>query len=90
MSNVPNLDSMSEKELMAFWMKYQNHQKRTDAKALVGDRKGYTRLAAQLGAYAINKATAMGCRLKGDISAALVYEQICDNIYKKLPADLRW
>ena len=61
------------------------------AAALIGDkRKGYTAIARQLAHYASNKATAMGCRLRGDIGAALIYENICDGIYNRLPKDLRW
>lgn len=90
MPNVPNLDCMTQEELMAFWMRYQNRQKRADALALVGPRKGYTKVAASLGAYAANKATAMACRVRGDIQAAQCYEQICESIYSGLPEDCRW
>jgi hypothetical protein len=91
MANVPNLDATSQQELMSFWMKYQNVGKRKDCEALVGDRrKGYTIIAGNLGAYAANKSAAMGCRERGDVSAALSYERICDSIYDTLPADCRW
>ena len=89
-SDVPNLDAMSRDELMDFWMRYQNRQRRADAEALVGRRPNYTTIAASLGAYAANKATAIACRQRGDIPAAKVYETICEGIYKRLPADLRW
>jgi hypothetical protein len=92
MSNtVPNLDAMTPDDLMEFWLRYQQHTTRKDAATLIGDRrKGFTTLAKDLGAYAANKATAMRCRLKGDIQAASVYETICDHIYNELPDDLKW
>jgi len=89
MDSVPNLDGMSANELRDFWQKY-HRARRKDAEALVGRRKGGTRIAAQLAAYADNKATAMDCRRRGDITAAQIYEKICDDIYDRLPADLRW
>lgn len=87
---IPNLDEMSADDLMDFWMKYQNRQKRADALALVGQRKGFTNVAKSLGAYAANKATALRCIEKGDEHAAAVYEKICESIYKGLPPDVRW
>lgn len=91
MNNIPNLDAMTEDELMAFWQRYQNRQTRKDAAELIGDRrKGYTVLAAKLGGYASNKAAAIACRSRGDIQAAEVYESICEQIYETLPSDLRW
>ena len=88
--NVPNLDAMWEDDLWAFWQRYQHAQKRKDARELVGARKGYTILAAKLGAYACNKAVAMKCRRDGRVETAQIYEKICDNIYAQLPEDLRW
>jgi hypothetical protein len=90
-NTIPNLDAMHKDELMDFWMRYQNRQKRADAAALIGDRRpGYTVIAGSLGGYASNKAAAISCRLSGDIQGAMVYESICDGIYDRLPADLRW
>lgn len=89
--SVPNLDALSHNELTAFWVRHQGGRSRKEAEFLVGDRrKGYTIIAAQLANYAINKATAIDCRLRGDTQAALVYEQICDLIYERLPRDVRW
>ena len=80
---VPNLDAMNETDLMKFWNKYQNCTKRSEAEELIGDRRpGFTNIAKSLGAYASNKATAISCRTRGDISAAQVYE--------KIPWDCRW
>ena len=85
-----NFDAMSEDDLMGFWLKY-SRTSRAQAAELIGDRrKGFTVVAKQLANYASNKATAMACRVRGDIRAALVYEQICDSIYNHLPKDVRW
>lgn len=88
---VPNLDGMTEAELWAFWKEHRQGRGRKASAELIGDRRpGYTRIAGDLAAYACNKAVAMSCRLKGDISAALVYEKGCDIIYDGLPEDLCW
>lgn len=52
--------------------------------------KGFVRVTKDLGNYAANKATAMQCRLRGDINAALMYEGICERIYNDLPEYARW
>jgi hypothetical protein len=81
---------MPESELMRFWSRF-SHPKRKDAALLIGDtRPGYTGLAKLLSGYAANKATAITCRLRGDIQAAGIYETICENIYAEIPTDLRW
>lgn len=90
MNTIPNLDLLTEKELMDFWSKY--HQaSRKDAAELIGDKRpGYTNLAATLANYACNKATAISCRLRGDIDAAFIYEHAADICYNQLPSDLKW
>ena len=81
---------MPPDELMEFWHRY-HRPSRKDAEALIGDRrKGYTSIAADLANYACNKAVAMNCRLKGDITAATCYEHAADLSYNRLPEDLRW
>ncbi len=90
MNNVPNFDAMTRDELMEFWRRF-HRPTRKDAEWLVGDRrKGFTNVAAALANYACNKAVAMSCRISGDITAALIYEQHCDLSYERIPADLRW
>lgn len=91
MSNtVPNLDAMSEDELMVFYNKHRLHR-RKDAEALVGDKRpGYTNIAGSLAHYSINKAVAMKCRREGNINGALCYENICERIYHRLPEDIQW
>lgn len=87
---VPNLDGMSERDLMAFWSRY-HRPSRKDAADMVGDRrKGYTDICATLANYACNKAVAMACRRRGDVVAAGVYEHSAQLCYDRLPADLRW
>lgn len=51
---------------------------------------GYVRATKNLGHYAANKATAMQCRLRGEIQSALMYEGICDRIYDQLPEYAKW
>lgn len=55
-----------------------------------GRPEGYVSAAKALGAYAENKATAMRCRISGNITAAICYERICEDIYEGLPAFARW
>jgi hypothetical protein len=85
---VPNLDTMTADELLTFWM---THQQGRRAHHLFPDGGPGTRIATrQLANYASNKATAIRCRLTGNIDVALGYEQIADRIYKELPAWARW
>ena len=87
-SNVPNLDAMEDAALMTFWFE---HQRGRGAKALFPAGGKGTRIATgDLACYASNKATAMSCRLRGDIQAALMYEGIADRIYTDLPEFARW
>lgn len=87
---IPNFDAMTSDELMAFWSKY-HRPTRKDAEALVGDRRPrFTRIAAALANYACNRAVAMSCREKGDLTAASIYGHACESIYSGLPADVRW
>lgn len=89
-NNVPNFDAMDREELMEFWKKY-HRPSRKDAEALIGDRrKRFTSLASTLACYASNKAAAIACRLQGNMPGAQAYELICDRVYDKLPADLKW
>ena len=90
-SNVPNLDSLDVDEHWAIWQRTNSVRPIAYARELFpGKPKGYTRIAKDLGCYASNKATAMSCRLRGDIQTALTYEGICDRIYDRLPDWSRW
>jgi hypothetical protein len=87
--NAPNLDAVNTPEsLMAFWAMHQ--QGRQYRKVFPEGGKGTKRAVADLANYASNKATAIGCRLRGDIGSAIMYENICDGIYRKLPDFARW
>jgi hypothetical protein len=89
--SLPNLDTMSTGELRAFHMLHDGGRNRARAYKLIGDRrKNYTTITSNLACYAENKSTAMDCRGKGDIFSAEMYENICERIYKHLPADLKW
>lgn len=87
MPNIPNLDAGTAEDLMAFWF---THQKGRNRAALGLSGPGSVVTANNLACYASNKAAAMGCRLRGDIQSALVYEGICDRIYESLPENVRW
>lgn len=84
MNEAPNLDAMTHDELMAFWLKHQG------GRANLFTGRGSRTQTGNLACYASNKAVAMGCRLRGDISTALMYEGICDRIYDRLPEFARW
>ncbi len=83
-----NLDAMSPDDLMDFWAKHQGGRAYRALAPQGG--KGAKRAAADLANYASNKATAMRCRLKGEIQTAQNYERIADAIYNQLPASAKW
>jgi hypothetical protein len=87
-NNVPNLDAMTQRELMDFWCKHQRCRGYRELFPAGG--KGTMRATADLACYASNKATAMACRLRGDMPAALMYEGIADRIYAELPPFAKW
>lgn len=78
-----NLDCANQDYLMSFWAHYQRgrHHKQLFPEG----GRGTSRATADLACYASNKATAMSCRLRGDINTAIMYEGICDRIYAALP-----
>jgi hypothetical protein len=87
-TNVPNFDAMEPDALMTFW---RDHQAGRGRKVLFPDGGvGTFKATASLANYASNKATAIRCRLNGDIETALMYEGICDRIYSALPDFARW
>jgi hypothetical protein len=88
--SAPNLDCMNHDDLMNVWQRFTYHPIREGRKLFSERPKGYSSAARNLGHYAVNKSTAMSCRERGDIQAALIYEKICDNIYQDLPAFARW
>lgn len=87
-SNVPNLDATWQDDLRLFWKHHQNG--RHYLELFPDGALGTKRTTADLANYAHNKATAMGCRLRGDVNTALMYEGVCDRIYLSLPDAARW
>jgi hypothetical protein len=88
MDLVPNLDAVPADELMRFWNNYQSGRNATSM--FPAKPKGYKSATGDLANYASNKATAMQCRIRGEIDTALMYESICDRIYAKLPEYAKW
>lgn len=87
-NDVPNLDCMTPTALMQFWKTYDRGRK---YRVVFPDGgPGTMRAVADLANYAANKATAMNCRIKGDIQTAMQYESICDSIYDGLPDYAKW
>lgn len=85
---MENLDCLEPDALMRFW---QQHQAGRAFRAIFPQGgKGAKRAVADLANYASNKATAMQCRLRGEIDTARMYESICDKIYNALPEFARW
>lgn len=88
-----NYDSLSMPELEAFirWFGGTGIRPILQARRMFPMRpKGYVSATKNLYNYAVNKRTAMRCRLRGDIVGATNYETICDHIYASLPAFARW
>jgi len=91
MARLPNFDCMESDDLMALWIQYRDMSRAECARLLGGKPKGYTGIGKTIAGYISNKATAMSCRRRGDIRAALMYEGIADRIYDHdIPAKLRW
>lgn len=72
-----SLDQMSVDDLMSFWASHRGGRGR-QALGLRGP--GSVTMTADLANYAANKATAMRCRLSGDVAVATMYESIADGI----------
>jgi hypothetical protein len=88
-NNVPNLDCFTcATELMEFWNKHQNGRNYRALFPTGG--AGTKRATADLANYASNTAAARGCRLRGDINSALMYEGIAERIYGNLPTFAQW
>jgi hypothetical protein len=85
---APNLDCVPTEELMAFWNTHQSGRAYRELFPQGG--KGTKRAAADLANYASNAHAARYCRERGDIGTAVMYENICDTIYRGLPAFARW
>lgn len=89
-AGAPNLDAQPSDELRAFANHARAQPIRTGRDLFPAKPKGYAKAAGLLAGYADNKATAMECRIRGDILGATNYEAYCEDIYKRLPAFARW
>src|SRR5687768_3881619 len=88
---VPNIDGISidpaivreyGRQLRARGMWSSPRASLARARELFPHRpRGYVVATSMLSHYASNKATAMECRLRGDVETALMYEGICERIY---------
>ena len=89
---APNLDDATTDHdvLMTYWHVIYCHPVRTARRLFPHRPRGYVAATQKLSGYASNKSAAMACRERGDITAAQVYELICDRIYSELPAFARW
>ena len=86
-----NLDCMDQDDLWTFWSATKGVRPIKAAREAFPERpKGYVTAFKDLGHYAANKATAISCRLAGDVERALSYERIADSIYADLPEFARW
>jgi hypothetical protein len=89
--NIADLMESGDREaLMLFWARTHQHPVKTARKLFPTKPRGYVTATVDLSHYASNKSTAIQCRLTGQIQAALIYETICENIYKTLPSFARW
>ncbi len=88
---MENLDCMNQDDLWEFWKKTNSVRPIRFARTLFPEKpQGYVSTTKCLGAYAANKSVAMKLRLDGNIQGAIVYENICDRIYRELPEYARW
>jgi hypothetical protein len=85
---APNLDCVDASELMPFWNRHKRGKNYRELFPNGG--KGTKRATADLANYASNKHAAMFCRRNGDVTSALMYENICDRIYDALPDFAQW
>lgn len=83
-NNVPNLDAETDVEkLREFWKKHEGGKRLKDLFPSGGE--GTKNATSELANYAINKLTAIQCRLEGKIQEANEYDRVCDLVYKDLP-----
>ena len=83
-----NLDD--ENEVAEFIAKYGTTKGRRLANMLGIKGPGAVTQANWLSGYAWNKQTAINLRKRGQIETALIYEDICEGIYKKLAPEYKW
>lgn len=83
-------DSMTATELFAwsYHASFAPKAMRLEVFGRIG--KGTVRAMKDCSHYAANKATAMQCRARGELPAALLYENIAERIYASLPSYAKW
>ncbi len=86
---APNLDGMDQEDLFHFAMGAED-RKRVAARKLFGTHPHGPIALMSLVTYAWNKITAMQKRLDGDIASAILFEDACEKMYRKLPEFARW
>ena len=85
-----NLDGIDKDELWHLHNLLRQHPV-AEARRWFPDRpRGYVAATRTLEHYAANKATAMKLRAEGNVATAMVYEAICERLYKQLPEFARW
>jgi hypothetical protein len=85
---VPNLDAADYDELWSFWSRHSGGRL---SRALFPQGGAGTVMATgDLANYACNLAVARRQREQGNVSAAEIYELICDRIYDGLPSWAKW
>lgn len=90
-AGAPNIDCFGEADEIWTLAEVFKLQSRECGRIMFPARPaGYVTATRNLGHYAYNKATAMRCRARGDVSGAMQYEDICQRIYNRLPAWARW
>lgn len=85
---IVNLDAHPDP--MTFWGAVNRAPVKVARAIFPNHPKGYVSATKTLAAYAANISAAQSCRLRGDIPAALAYEEICDLLYDGLPEYARW
>ena len=85
-----NLDGETDPDLMEFWSVASRNPGIVGKLLFPSQNKGRMRATRDLANYASNKATAMTCRVRGDIQAAKIYEHCADLCYNDLPEWAKW
>ena len=81
-----NLDCYTKEQLEKIYNLLNNNIKKNNK---VLNAKGYKNIKL-LKNYAMNKLISMELRTIGKIERALMYEEICESIYNRLPENLKW
>lgn len=89
-TGAPNLDAMPRSELQSFCRAIQLAPHVEARKLFPSKPRGYTMATKRLRAYATNIIEAQCFRERGEITAALEYEAVCERIYQRLPTFARW